>query len=172
MVDKLSSSHMSRWRPSRANSCPNTPSETLVLTPQSTYCTPHPLFLSPSLIPPISAHPTFPSPGWYRRQWRPQSQPPRWQWAGTAGTWRCYRRRFVPTSLPSRCWWSCHLLGWCQRPPLPHPCLQYPEVRKGRKTVRNWTKFMYILNSYLDLQEASELSINTRGHTSHTNPTD
>lgn len=71
-------------------------------------------------------------PEWCRPQWRPLWQLLRWLWAGTAGTSRCYRRHFVPTSPPWRCCWSCHQSGWCQMPLWPHLSPQYPDTDWGR----------------------------------------
>ena len=74
----------------------------------------------------------FSLPVWCTRQWTPQSRPPRWQLAGTAGTWRCCRRRSFPTWRPWRCWWSCRQSGWCPTPPSPHLCRQFPDRKKKR----------------------------------------
>ena len=65
-------------------------------------------------------------PGWCMLRWRPQWRRPHWQWAGTAGIWRCCRRRSCPTSQPSRCCWSYRLSGWCQTPPSPRLSLRCP----------------------------------------------
>ena len=70
-------------------------------------------------------------PEWCRRRWTPRSLPPRWRLAGTAGTLRCCHRRSSPTWRLWQYWWSCRRSGWCQTPPLPHLCQQFPD-RKQR----------------------------------------
>lgn len=90
---------------------------------------------------PAGSHKTqdtaFSLPVWCRRRWTPRSRPPRWLSAGTAGILRCCHRRSFPTWRPWRCWWSCRRSGWCQTPPLPRLCQQFPD-KKQRGTVRSW----------------------------------
>lgn len=76
---------------------------------------------------------------WCRRLWTPQSRPPHWRSAGTAGTWRCCRRRSSPTWRPWQYWWSCRQSGWCQMPLWPHLCRRFPE-RKQRGIISPWIR--------------------------------
>lgn len=78
-------------------------------------------------------------PVWCRRLWTPQSRPPHWRSAGTAGTWRCCRRRSSPTWRPWQYWWSCRQSGWCQMPLWPHLCRRFPE-RKQRGIISPWIR--------------------------------
>lgn len=85
----------------------------------------------------ITQDTAFSLPVWCRRRWTPRSRPPRWLSAGTARILRCCHRRSFPTWRPWRCWWSCRRSGWCQTPPLPRLCQQFPD-KKQRGTVRSW----------------------------------